>query len=335
MLTLDKIKNNVNNYYVNNGVVYYRKNDNIISDEQTILEVKSSFLIYNESKISYKSDINQFGKASGDENKYISKTMEKFAVSDEVNSYGTNKLINSLVATNGFFEEMIGSDDLSNSKFSIFVDNKVDYGISYLRLKCREHGFDLDSFDVKLDTSEFQKNGVAKVIIHYNKKEYTKQVQSEIHNLNGTDKIDYAREQLQKAIQENDEDMIKYWQATVEHTKLSSFNYSESNKLNELELRRKEAKKSGDDTLSDYYSENIKMTLQSNPIEVSPEQWDKMNQEQKRQFILLKMKESKSLDDKASFNYWEANLKRNSSSEEMRQMLEPSIDISEKAGMHR
>lgn len=338
MLTIEQIKNNINNYSVSNGVVIQKNNNQQITDEQTILEVKSSILIYNEAKASYQSDINQFGKSNGDVSRYIDKTMEKLAVRDESNSYGANKLVNALISSNGSFDEMIGDNDLSDSKFSIFFGQKKDYGIAYLRLKCREHGFDLDSFNINLDTTEFQKNGVSKVSIYFNKKEYKKNntsEQIEIHNLDGNSKKEYATEQLQKAINANDEDMIKYWQTTIEHTKSTTFNYSESSKLNKLEQMKKEAILDGDETLANYYSSNIKMTLQNNPIEVSPEQWDNMNQEQKRQFILLKMKESKALDDKDAFNYWNTNLKRNDSNNELNQMLDSNTTISEKKGIHR
>lgn len=334
MLTIEQIKNNINNYSVSNGVVIQKNNNQQITDEQTILEVKSSILIYNEAKANYQSDINQFGKSNGDVNRYIDKTMEKLAVRDENNSYGTNKLVNALISSNGFFEEMIGDNDLSDSKFSMFFGQKKDYGIAYLRLKCREHGFDIDSFNMNLDDMEFQKNGVSKVSINFNKKEYKKSntsEQIEIHNLSGNNKFDYATEQLHKAINEKDEDMIKYWKATIENTKSTTFSYSESSKLNELEQKKKQAIQDGDETLANYYSSNIKMTLQNNPIEVSPEQWDKMDQEEKRQFLLLKMKEAKALNDKDSFEFWNANLKQNN---ELQQMVNEQ-QTSEITNRHR
>lgn len=79
--------------------------------------------------------------------------MERLSVNNEINNYGTNKLINSLLSSNGYFEEMIGDDNLSKNKFSIFFGEKQDYGVSYLRMKFREKGLDIDDFEIKQDLS--------------------------------------------------------------------------------------------------------------------------------------------------------------------------------------
>ena len=103
--------------------------------------------------------------------------------------------------------------------------------------------------------------------------------------------------------------MIKYWESTIKHLdSIKTVSHPMSDILNELEIQKKEAQSLGDDVGVNYYESNIKKIVSEHPLEVSPEEWDNYTLEQKEQFILIKMKEAKILDDKDSFNYWHANL---------------------------
>ena len=54
MLTYEDIINFTNNYKVENNNVYNKSNNELVLDENIILKVKTSILIYNEAKIDYK-----------------------------------------------------------------------------------------------------------------------------------------------------------------------------------------------------------------------------------------------------------------------------------------
>lgn len=84
------------------------------------------------------------------------------------------------------------------------------------------------------------------------------------------------------------------------------FQYKQSTTLKELEAKKQEAIKNNDYIAMQYYDNNIKNYLKKNPITISSETWNKMNNNQKTRFIELKIKESKILQDIDAFNYWQS-----------------------------
>lgn len=83
MFSYEEINNNCSNYNIENGKVIERSTGQIVLDEEIILRVKSSILIYKEAYNSYNADLQQFGRTSKSQQEYISKTMEKFSVNGE------------------------------------------------------------------------------------------------------------------------------------------------------------------------------------------------------------------------------------------------------------
>ena len=121
MLSYAEIKKYYTNYKIENKTVIEKGSNRPISDEDIILKVKSSILIFKEAQDAYKKDMEQFGRTSKTQEDYITKTMEKFGTNSEVNTYGINKVVNAILESNGHYEEMISGSDLKNSKFSILV----------------------------------------------------------------------------------------------------------------------------------------------------------------------------------------------------------------------
>ena len=307
-ITITEINNLLKNYTITNGTVYQKENNQEIRDEEIILKVKTARLIYNEAHTSYQETIKQFGKTTKDLEWFIKQTMEKFSLNGETNSFGINKLINGLLASNGHYEETMSGSDLENSKFAIFTEPKKDYGLAYLKLKFRERNLDISNFKLAQDLSKLQHDGVSKVMINFNITPYKKK-NVDIHDLQGDKKREYATQELEKARQNNNAEMIKYWESTIKQLdSVKTVTHPMSDILNELEIQKKEAQSLGDDVGVNYYESNIKNIISEYSLEVSPEEWDNYTLEQKEQFILIKMKEAKILDDKDTFNYWQANL---------------------------
>lgn len=161
MLTYEEIINYCSNYRVENGKIIDKKSNLQMKDEDMILKIKSSILLYRESNESYQSALKQFGKVNKSQEDYIKKTMEKFGVNNEENSYGVNKLINAILLSNGHYEENMSGNDLQNSKFSILVPPKAEYGLAYLRLKFRERGFDVEDLKLSQDLSLLEHDGIS------------------------------------------------------------------------------------------------------------------------------------------------------------------------------
>ena len=272
MLTYEEILNYCSNYKIENGIVFDKRTNKQVLDEDTILKVKASVLLFKEAKESYQSDVRQFGNITKSQEDYIKKTMEKFGVNSEENSFGINKLVNAILSSNGHYEENMSGKDIFNSKFSILVGAKKDYGIAYLKLKFREKGLDIEDIKVSQDLSELQHNGISKVIIDFKLKKYQK------------------------------EDIIQLGENEL-------FQHPKARELNELGKKKQIAKQNGDQKSAIYYQNEIEKIVKENELSISPEEWDKLTDEQKISYYKIKMNESKVFKDEVSYNFWQSNLK--------------------------
>lgn len=273
MLSYEEIMNYCSKYRVENGNVFDKNTNQQIIDEDIILKVKSSILLFKESKESYQSDMQQFGKASKSQEDYIKKTMEKFSVHNEQSSFGINKLVNAILNSNGHYEEFMSGNDLQNSKFSILVAPKNEYGLAFLKLKFREKGLDIEDLKISQDLSELQHNGVSKVIIDFKVKKYEKNVQN------------------------NQENVIQF---NIQHPRAQD--------LNELERQKQIAKQNNDEVAYNYAKSSIEKIIRESRLEVTPEEWDSMGIQDKIAFVKIKMNEARILNDQDEFNYWNSNL---------------------------
>ena len=290
MLSYEEIMNYCSNYRVENGNVFDKNTNQQIIDEDIILKVKSSILLFKESKESYQSDMQQFGKVSKSQEDYIKKTMEKFSVHNEQSSFGINKLVNAILNSNGHYEEFVSGNDLQNSKFSILVAPKNEYGLSFLKLKFREKGLDIEDLKISQDLSELQHNGVSKVIIDFKVKKY------------------------EKTVQNNQENVI---QSNIQHPR--------AQELNELERQKQIAKQNNDEVAYNYAKSSIEKIIRESRLEISPEQWDSMGIQDKIAFVKIKMNEARILNDQDEFNYWNSNL--NSLNEKVQSSESKTEDI--------
>ena len=65
-----------------------------------------------------------------------------------------------------------------------------------------------------------------------------------------------------------------------------------------------EAKSNNDSVLYNYYKNNIIRIIKEKPLNYTAEEWNNLNDNQKKEYCLIKMKESKLLNDDDAFNYW-------------------------------
>ena len=275
MLSYEEIKNYCTNYKIENGTVIEKSSNKPVTDEETILKVKSSILIFKEAQDTYKKDMEQFGRTSRSQEDYITKTMEKFGTSGEVNTYGINKVVNAILESNGHYEEMISGSDLQNSKFSILVAPKQDYGLAYLKLKFREKGLDIENLKISQDLTELKHNGVSKVIIDFKVRKYERTTSTVVED----------------NIQSNNRYM-----------------HPMAKELNALEKAKQDARRNNDIEAYKRAQADIEEIIRNNPATVSPEKWDSMSIDEQISYVQIKMNESKILHDQDSYNYWNANL---------------------------
>ncbi|MBQ8193229.1 MAG: hypothetical protein IJZ46_04080 [Bacilli bacterium] len=273
MLSYEEIMNFCSNYMIQNGVVIDKNTNQQVLDEDTILKVRSSVLLFNEAKSAYQSDVKQFGNVNKNQEYYIKKTMEKFSVNNEENVYGVNKLVNAILNSNGHYEELVQDYELTNTKFSFLVSPKSEYGLAFLKLKFREKGLDIEGLKISHDVSQFNRLGSSRVIIDFKIKKY------------------------EKTISNQQSDNI-----------VSGIQHPRAAELNDLEKQKQIAKQNNDEVAYNFAKSAIEKIVRESRFEVSPEKWDSMSIPEQIDFVKIKINESKILKDQDEFNYWNSVL---------------------------
>lgn len=282
MLTVEQVKNNISNYKIENGIVIDKSNNQPVQDVDKILEVKSSVMMYREAKSLYDKRLRG---APEDQETYINKALKVYGLNDEVNDYPQNKIIREILQGDGSIQVDYGGNNLSDSeKFSFLCEPKKEYGLATIKYMAHQRGIDISNLDVSIDLSEFQKIGVSKVNIKYNKSSYQKKEQS-------TNTIETPKVEPQ-----------------IQPTQQPLYQHPMANELNELEKQKQVAKQNNDEDAYKYAQSNIERIIDQNQATISPEKWDSLSIDEQIAFVRLKINESKILHDKDAFDYWNANL---------------------------
>ncbi len=80
--------------------------------------------------------------------------------------------------------------------------------------------------------------------------------------------------------------------------------YETKDILTNLTNKMNEAKSNNDSVLYNYYKNNIIRIIKEKPLNYTDEEWNNLKDNQKKEYCLIKMKESKLLNDVDAFNYW-------------------------------
>lgn len=284
MLTVEQVKNNISNYKIENGIVIDKSNNQPVQDEDKILEVKSSVMMYREAKSLYDKRLRG---APEDHDYYIKSALNRYGLDGDVNTFSQNKVIREILQGDGSIQIDYGGNNLSDSeKFSFLCEPKKEYGLATINYMAHQRGIDISNLDVSIDLSEFQKIGVSKVNIKYNKSSYQKKEQS-------TNTIETPKVEPQ-----------------IQPTQQPLYQHPMANELNELERQKQITKQNNDEVAYNYAQSNIERIIKENRAQVSPEQWDAFSVDEKKSYIQTKMREAKILNDQDEFNFWNANLKQ-------------------------
>ena len=267
------VLNDVQKFVIKNGRVYSRETGQEESNEDTILRAKTSRFLFNKAKSLRDDDMRRSGDRFTDKGPdyYVDKVMDRYGFKNENTEYAEGKLLKELV-DKGFHHQTMSGDNLTESKYDIFVGEKGDLGKALLKRRLKQHNLDMTSIKVDIDSSTVKKDGYSTVDIKVNTTPITKNEKTSGNS--------------------------------------DSFSHPAAEQLSKLEAELIKAQEEGDEETARGYRAALKMVVERNRLEVSPKDWDNMNDEQKERFYKLKMKEEKILGDKDAFNFWNANLQR-------------------------
>ena len=271
MLSYDEIIKYISMYNYDKGNIIDKSSGEIIQDNELILKVKTAMLVYGIALHDFKSDIKDRGQSGKTKEKYIKTSMEKLGINGEVNSWGINKLINSILSSNGKYTETFGGSEknLAESKFSILLPPRKDFTLAYLNLRSMDKGMAIDDIKVNVDETNFVKLGYSVVSVDF---------------------------QLKKRLSNASHDKFK-----------SCISHPKADLLNELEKQKREAIKNKDEVSYKFAVNNIKRIVTSYPMELSPGEFDILSSSDKKRFFEIKMMEAKVRGDDVDFNFWKSN----------------------------
>lgn len=85
--------------------------------------------------------------------------------------------------------------------------------------------------------------------------------------------------------------------------------HPKAEQLNALQESLKQAEADGDPDAIKGINNAMKMVVDRNRLEVTPEQYDNLSEDDRKRFLKIKMQEAKILGDKDEFGFWDANYK--------------------------
>lgn len=270
----ENVLDDIKKYIVKDGRVYSKETGEEESDKDAILRIKTSQFLFNEARALR--DENKWARTQRTSGEFIDHG-PAYYINDIMNRYGfkdenTDRRQGKLLKElidTGSHRKDLSGFNLDESIYGMFVGEKGDLGKALLERRLKQHGLKLLNFELNVDSESLKRQGNSIVNI---KLETTPL-------------------------------------ANTEKASDSAFRHPAAEQLEKLEAEIAKAEQNGDEVAANGYRSALKMVIERNPLEVSPEDWDKMSDADKERFYKLKMKESKILGDKDSFNFWNANFK--------------------------
>jgi len=264
------ILEDVKKFTIKDGKVFSKETGQEETDEDAILRIKTSKLLFNEARTLRDRDSKIRGERFVDRGPdyFVDKVMDRYGFKDEDTKYAEGKLLKELVDT-GSHHQTYADNNLADSMYDMFIGAKGDLGKALLERRLKQHGLKMIGFNLGLDDSTFQKLG------------------------HSTVDIKVATMPLAEPEEPTDE---------VLH-------HPAAEQLKRLEAELARAEQDDDETAINGCKAAMKMVVERNQLEVSPEEWNKMSDSNRERFYKLKMKEAKILGDRDSFNFWNANFK--------------------------
>ena len=88
----------------------------------------------------------------------------------------------------------------------------------------------------------------------------------------------------------------------------SGIHHPAAEQLSQLEEELRKAQADGDEVAVNGYRAAMRSVVENNRMEVTADEWNKMDVTQKERFFRIKMKEEKILGDKDAYDFWSNNL---------------------------
>lgn len=269
------VLSDVQNFTIKDGKVYSRETGQEETDEDVVLRVKTSRFLFEEAKDLR--DENKFARqrrtsaqfVDRGPDYYIDRVMDRYGFKGENTDGRQGKLLKELTDT-GLHHKDLSGFNIEETIYGMFVGQKGDLGRAMLKRRLKQHGLEMIDMSVNIDTTTLKKEGTSIVDIKVNSTPITKRESTP--------------------------------------SKLDNFHHPAAEQLSKLETELIKAQNNGDDEAVKGYRAALKMVVERNRLEVSPEDWGNMSIDQKERFYRLKMKEEKILGDNDAFNYWNANL---------------------------
>lgn len=213
------VLDNVKKFTIRDGKVYDSETHVEITDDNTITMAKASRFLFDQARAA-RDEASQRGGNFIDRGPsyYVDKAMEKFAARGEDAPGQYRNMVNALVRTGSYEENIVGafgerpaSDFIQNSAFNIFYGEDSDNARAYLRQLLRQNGQDIDQ--VRFSHNDTEKaSGVLKFKMEVTQKPYRMEVSpEEYQRMSEAEKQQYFKIKMREAKILGDREEYDYW----------------------------------------------------------------------------------------------------------------------------
>ena len=209
---LDDIKG----FAIKDGKVYNRDSKEEVTDEDTVLRVKTSRFLYNKAKALRDEEQHMRGKRFTDRGPefYVNSAMDRYGFNDEETIYAQGKLLKTLVGSKTHTESISG-DDIAKTKFDFLANENADLGTAMLKRRFHQHGLELNDVRVSIDYTRFKKEGGTDVTISIDSSPLQKE--SSFHHP-FAEQLSNLEKGLEEARKSGNEEDVAGYQAAIKMT---------------------------------------------------------------------------------------------------------------------
>lgn len=214
----DAVLDDIQGFLVKDGKVLSRESKEEVTDEDTILRVKTSRFLYNKAKALRDDEQQVRGNRFTDRGPsyYIDKAMERYGFNDEETTFAQGRLLKSLVGADTH-KEAISGGTISGTKFDFLASENADLGIAMLKRRFHQHGLELNGIEVSVDRTRLKKEGNSDVIIDIDSSPLQKTEESSFHHP-FAEQLSNLEKGLEEARNNGNEEDAAGYQAAIKMT---------------------------------------------------------------------------------------------------------------------
>lgn len=129
-------------------------------------------------------------------------------------------------------------------------------------------------------------------------------------NVSLEDRQDYATNCFKEAVDRGKEEEANFWQSVMDGLDKEAKIHSKEMFIRKLYKNYEDARRRGDEAIIALYRKDIQNELSKEPLSVTPEEWQEMDNSLKKRYMEMKKIDADTANKPEEFAYWDKTLER-------------------------